>query len=446
MKLFKSPKLKTIAETTRANLSISGVKRLLSISLYRNSIFLIGDTALTSVFGFIFWVVAARFYTAAEVGSGSAIISSINLLAALSMVGLSLSTIRFLPRNDRPQHFINTCLTAVGIIALLAGVIFIAGLSVWSPALLFVRQDMPLLFTFLAIVVMITMLDLIDSVFVARRLSNLVFTTSTIMVVLRVIFLVALAFIVHSLGIVLSWGLSFLITIVISFALLLPRVQAGYKPVPVIDFKLLGSLSKYSLGSYIASLFSRAPSMILPLMVVNIVGAENNAYFYIAWTVAGFLSTIPMAVSRSLFAEGAHSDKNITGDVTRSLKFVFMISIPALVILVLAGKWILLAFGPGYADNALTLLWVLSLANLLRGVYSIYIGLLRIQDKIMELVLFQFISAIITVALSYWSIGRYGIEGVGYAWLIVQIVMAVVIGIRLYFWFKRYRNKPASTG
>jgi O-antigen/teichoic acid export membrane protein len=405
-----------------------------------------GDTALTSIFGFIFWVIAARFYTAAEVGSGSAIISSINLLATLSMVGLSLSIIRFLPRIDKPHHLINVCITTIVIISLIAGIIFIGGLSVWSPALLFIRQDVTLLITFLLIVIFITLLDLIDSIFIAGRVANLVITTSAIMVIFRIIFLIVLAFIIHRFGIILSWGFSFFVTLIISFVFLLPRAYSGYKPVPVIDVKLLGSLSKYSIGSYVASLFSQAPSMILPLLVVNTMGTENNAYYYIAWTISTFMIAIPQATSRSLFAEGAHSDKNIASDVVRCFKFTYAISIPALIIIVLAGKWILLAFGPGYATNALILVWVLSLANLIRGVYTIYIGLLRIQDKLKELVLFQFISGIATVTLSYWSVGMYGIVGVGYVWLIVQIALAVVIGIRLSLWFNRSRNKEISSG
>jgi O-antigen/teichoic acid export membrane protein len=104
-----------------------------------------------------------------------------------------------------------------------------------------------------------------------------------------------------------------------------------------------------------------------------------------------------------------------------------------------------LAFGPAYSSNAFTLLLVLSLDNVIRGLYLIYIGLIRIQDKLKEMVLFQFISGIATVTLSYWSVGMYGIVGVGYVWLLVQAVLAVVIGIRLSFWFKQSHNTADSS-
>jgi O-antigen/teichoic acid export membrane protein len=257
--------------------------------------------------------------------------------------------------------------------------------------------------------------------------------------------LIALAFVLKDSGIVFSWGLALIITLFVSFLWLIPRVQVGYKLVPGLDLGLLKGLSRYSIGSYAASLIAQAPSMILPLLVLNMLGAQSNAYFYIAWTIAGFLTAIPGAISKSLFVEGAHSPRNIKTNVINSLKFTFMLSIPAVIVIGLTAKWILLAFGSGYSINAGTLLWVLSLANLIRGVYLIYIGLLRIQDRLKELVIIQGIMGLTVIALSYWATKNFGLIGVGYAWLLTQTVISGIMGIRLAFQLRHLRKEETTS-
>jgi O-antigen/teichoic acid export membrane protein len=264
-----------------------------------------------------------------------------------------------------------------------------------------------------------------------KRSTHLVVFTSIITAILKIGLLIALAFMIKGSGIVFSWGLALIITLTISFLWLLPRAQTGYKAFPELDISLLKALGKYSIGSYVASLFSQAPSMVLPLLVLNILGAQSNAYFYVAWTIAGFMSAIPMSISRSLFVEGVHSARNIKKNVIKSLKSTFMLSIPAVIVMGLAAKWILLAFGPGYSANALALVWIMSVANVLRGFYTIYISLLRIQDRLKELVLIQSINSATIIILSYLAIKTYGVIGVGYAWLLVQIFLALFIGFRL---------------
>jgi O-antigen/teichoic acid export membrane protein len=423
--------------------SRQNIKRIIAAPLYRNSLYLMADTVVTSIFGFVFWVVAARFYSETNVGSASALISSIGLLATFSTFGVNLSIIRFLPSTGNPRRFINTCLTAVALVAILAGGIFVAGVPIWSPALGYVRQNVTLLVAFILIVPFFTMLDLIDSVFMAKRASNLVVLTSSIFAILRIGLLIILAIVAKGFGIVSSWGLALVITLSISFLFLLPRCQSGYKPIPELDIKLLEGLSKYSTASYVASLFSQASTLILPLLVLNVLGAKTNAYYFIAWTIAGVLSAIPFAVSKSLFVEGAHSLQNIKENVTKSLKFTFTLSIPAAIIIVLTAKYLLLAFGPAYSTNALTLLWLLSLGNVLRGVYQIYISMLRIQDKLKELIIIQGLSSSATIISCYWGAKIFGLIGIGYAWLLTQMIISAIIGIRLTFQMRKLQNVEA---
>jgi len=400
-------------------------------SLYRNAFYLMLTTAVASLLGFFFWMVVARFYSETEVGYGSAIISAINLIALLSIVGLNFSVIRFLHQTAKPKELINSSLTLCGLISLVIATIFVSGMDFWSPALSFVKHNTIFFLAFLVVAVLTTLSNLTDSIFVAKRRAGFVFSKNTIFSLLKIPLPIALAVFLHTFGVVISWGIALAIAFAISLLLFLPRVESGYKPIPTLNIGRTKGILRYSGGSYIASLLARAPVMILPLIVVNLLGTESNAYFYVAWTTAALLSAIPMSISQSLFAEGVYSESEIKENVTRAVKLTFLLLVPAVVVLIIIAKWILLAFGEGYSANALTLLWLLSLSNLPRGINNIYISLLRLQDRLKELIIIQGLVAVAVLTLSLLAIPAYGIMGVGYVWLGVQVVVSIVLAFRL---------------
>lgn len=384
-----------------------------------------------AVLGFFFWIVVARFYTEAEVGFGSAIISAISLIAIISLLGLNTSLIRFLPQADKPQELINSCYTLSGLISLVVASIFIAGLSFWSPALVFVRQNAIFTATFIIFALLWTLSSLVDSTFIAKRRAGFVLSKNTIYSVLKIPLPILLVLFFHTFGIVASWGIASAVALAISIFLFLPRVQNLYKPVPTLRLGLIKDMWRYSGGNYLANLLSASPALILPLMVVNLLGAEQNAYFYVAWMIAAILFAIPIAVSRSLFAEGSHFEDKLRENVTKSLKFTFLLLVPAVIVLILVGRWLLLAFGQSYSLNALRLLWILSLSSLPLAINHLYTSILRVRGRLKELMaIWGFIAAAVLV-ISYLVAPVTGIIGIGYTWLGIQSAVAIyVIAIR----------------
>ncbi len=131
------------------------------------------------------------------------------------------------------------------------------------------------------------------------------------------------------------------------------RVQRLYRLTPRLKAGINSSIWRYSAGSYLTSIFQVAPTGVLPIMVVNLLGPERNAYFYIAWMIVSLLFAIPVSVSRSLFAEDAHFEDELGANVRRSFRLTFLLLIPAIIILFLLSKWLLLLFGGSYAANSL---------------------------------------------------------------------------------------------
>ena len=72
------------------------LKKHLSDPLFKNAYFLM-FSSLTSAGSGFFWVIAARFYSTANIGLASAIISAMGLISMLSLLGFDISLVRFLP-------------------------------------------------------------------------------------------------------------------------------------------------------------------------------------------------------------------------------------------------------------------------------------------------------------------------------------------------------------
>ena len=87
-------------------------------------------------------------------------------------------------------------------------------------------------------------------------------------------------------GIFASWGLAIFVTVSIALFRFLPRAQQGYTPIPTMRTETVNAMIHFSLGNHIAELLWFAPFMLFPLMVINTLGAETNAYFYIVWIIA----------------------------------------------------------------------------------------------------------------------------------------------------------------
>lgn len=175
--------------------------------------------------GFFFWMIVAGFYTEAEVGFSSAIISAINLIALVSLVGLNTSLVRFLPHADKPQELMNTCYTLSGLISLVVAAILIVSLGFWSPALAFVKQNAIFTAAFIIFALLWTLSNLVDSTFIAKRRAGFVLSKNTIYSLCKIPLPIFFVLFFHAFGVIASWGVAIAIALVISLFLFLPKVQ-----------------------------------------------------------------------------------------------------------------------------------------------------------------------------------------------------------------------------
>ena len=403
------------------------LKQLLLVPLYSNALYLVAGNALSALFGFAFWIMAARFYPVEAVGLASAVIAAMGLLASFASLGLGYGLIRFLPQSGvKASSLLNSSFTIGILAALLISFIFLGGLGFWSPALLFLRQEPVLIAAFVVFTIAFTLNFVAGDALIAERRADFLLARAAIFNVLRLSLVILLAGIFHSFGIFGSWGISLWVALLFNILLFLPKVQIGYRPRLTIG-REIKEMVYFSSGNYIANLLRGVPGMVLPIMVINLLGAESAAYYYIAWAVASTVTMVAESTSRSLFAEGSYEEERLELNVRRSLKLIFLILVPAVILVWTFADKLLLAFGSSYSESATTLLRILTLSTLPLAINTVYLYTKRVKKKLNILMAVTAFLAVTTLALSYILLPMMGITGIGIAWLISQGIVALVI-------------------
>lgn len=394
------------------------IRQYIKDPLFRNSLFMILASALSGAFGFIFWVLAAKIYPKEDVGTATALISSLSLVILLSRFGLNQSLIRFFPEKDKGRVF-GTSVIITTIFAVLFGVIFIAGVDVWAVELHIVKKYA---FPYLLFLAASSITLLTGSAFIALRKAEYYFLQNLFMGS-RIAFLIPLVFL-GTLGIFSSVGISFVVTLIFSLLLL---VKAGIKPAGM-DRGFLSDAFHFSAGNYVAALLMRSPGYILPVMVLNMLGAEETAHYYVAFAITSLLFMIPHAVSTSFFVEGSHGEA-LKKTALKSIFAVFFLLIPAVMVLYFFGELVLELIGKDYALGALNVLRIMALSSFFVAICQIHSSIKRIQKDIKGLILLGALIFALLLGLSYAFMPKLGLLGVGYAWMISYGVSALVVAV-----------------
>jgi O-antigen/teichoic acid export membrane protein len=270
----------TVIDAARIFTTKEGLKGLYGVSLYRNAIYLMTNSAVLALTGFLFWMAAARLYPVEAVGLGSAAIASIGLLVLLSTLGLDYGLIRFLPGSgEKARDMINSCFTVGGLISIALAFIFLAGLGIWSPALLPIREHPVFFAAFIFFTVTVTFQGFVDRAFIAKRRAGFALAQGLIFSLLRFVPLFVLAPLFDTFGIFASLGIAASIAGATAILLLLPQVEKGYRPLPVIRKGVVNEMVHFSFANYAANIFWILPQLILPLMVVNLLGLNKMPIF-----------------------------------------------------------------------------------------------------------------------------------------------------------------------
>lgn len=391
-------------------------------SLFRNSVYLMISTGIMGITGFIFWILVARLFSPKEVGIATALISACTLLSNLSLFGFNYSLIRYLPISSNKNEKINSAFFLVFSGCIFTSIIFIVGLRLFSPQLLFLQRNIFYALSFILFVIAISLNSLVESIFIAHRASGNVLLKNTFLSALKT-FSPLVFVVLGSYGVFTAATLPILLGACLGVGILLYKY--AYKPSFSLQKDVIKEMAFFSGGNYVSSFFSQSTSLILPLLIVNILSPEVAAYFYISSMIMNFLLIIPQSTTQSLLAEGSHDIALLRKHFFRSLIIVFVFLLPAILVLSLFGNVILHAFGKNYATEAFTFLRILCINSIFMSICILGNSLLRLKHKIMYLVGLNAWSAVSTLSLVYLFIHR-GLIAIGWSMVVSQVILTII--------------------
>ena len=396
--------------------------KILADSLLKNSIWLIIASFVSAFLGVIFWILASRYYNVQDIGIISAIFSATSLIASISMMGLPSALIYYLPRNiENNDKMINCSFLTCISISIIFSMIFLFGIDIFSPGLK-ILSDIKFGIFFLILTVVTTISGLIGGIFISRRRSSYSMLKDNLYHIIKIFSLVIFASL-GILGMLISLSIGIIFSVIIGFILL----YKTWRYIPKLKFDpIIKTMTRYSLESYVAGILYISPKLILPIMIINILSPESTGYFYIAFTAAGLLYGISCSISTSLLAESFNKQK-FEQNINKAIIFNILLLIPGILFFIFFGKFILNIFNPIYAQNATTTLIILSIASIPLSLINIYNGVRNSKNRIKSTIKMNFIVAILTIVLSAILMKTNNIEGIAIAFLISNIIGAVIV-------------------
>jgi O-antigen/teichoic acid export membrane protein len=98
------------------------------------------------------------------------------------------------------------------------------------------------------------------------------------------------------------------------------------------------------------ALLSGAPQFALPLLAVSVLGVHENAFFYVAWSIAQIAYLVPSVVSNIALTQGTSASAGALA--ARGRTFSMLLLAPAVAVGGLAPGFVLGLYGSEYANGA----------------------------------------------------------------------------------------------
>ena len=392
----------------------------------RSAYALILATGLTSGLGLVFWALAARWLPTATVGIGAALVSVMALLANLSTLGLRNGLIRFLPTaGSASRRLIVTCYALCAVTAMAAAGIFLLGQPLWAEKLAFLRGSPLAVLAFIIGTAFWVLFVLQDHVLVGLRQTIWVPLENGLCAVAKIALLPLLAFaggwaVFGATALPAAAAVLVVTTLIMRY---LRRTTAGQEPTAIP----VSQLVRFAAADHFAALLWMGTADLLTLLVLNEVGPEASAYYFMANTIGYTLYLVISNVGSALVAEGArHPERSVTL-ARQALWNSARLVIPLAVIGVLLAPFVLGILGPDYAANGTVVLQLLLISALPQIIVGIAIATARIRRDLRTIMAVYTALAVGSIGGSWLALGAFGLPGVGLACLVTQLVVCAAL-------------------
>jgi O-antigen/teichoic acid export membrane protein len=418
--------------------------------LLRSAYSLMANTVVTSALGFGFWIVAARLYPARVVGRDGALIAGLVELSAICQLNLSNAVIRFLPRmraNAARALRASYLLSAAG--ALLIGTAFVVVAPLISDDLRVVMRPTSIAAVYVISLVVWGVFTLEDAALTALRRSYWVPVENGVYGVLKLAALPLLLVFGADHGVFLAWVIPVALLVVPVNLLLFGRLLPAHARSEAAADSTVMALGRRRLVGFVAqdyggTVLARASTTVLPLLVVALLGATENAYFYVPFTIAVAFDMLFYGVGTSLTVEGAFAEHRLRALASLVVRRFTVVLIPGALFIALAAPLILAPFGPDYVRDGTSVLRLLAIASLFRGAITFYEAVARVRGQGRSILVCELAMMAMLLVGAATLAGPLGLVGVALAWLAASTIVAAAIAPSLVRLLRSPRNVAAA--
>ena len=391
-------------------------------TLFLNSFYLMISAGILAGFGFFFWILCSHLFSAPDIGLATSLISAAALVSSLGAFGFNNVIIRFLSSSERKNGQLSTAYVITTLASMAAATIFLFWATVTGNPSVQSAHFWLLALIFLVYVFAVSVNNITDSAFIAYRATKYVLYRNILLSVLKLslpLVLIGIGFA----GIVGSFALATLAACTLGFVLLIRKFD--YRPSLSIDSIAIKETRLFAASNYGGNLFSMLPSTLLPLIILSRLGAQEAAFFYMPMMIVALLNVIPGATAQSFFAEVSHDESGLMTYFGRAVRHLFLLLVPAVVVVMVIGGFVLSFFGHDYVRDGLLPLQILAVASLVGA--GNYLGdtLLNIKKFTRMYIFMNALNALVIVGLAYAE-APHGLAAVAWSVLIGQVVTLIV--------------------
>jgi len=405
---------------------------------------LIGTAAVTSSIGFVYWWLAARWFSPHAIGLVSAVISAMILLGTFATLGLNTLLIGELPRRQGQElSLINAALILSGSTGVLVGGLFALIAPSFLPAFLELRMSIGTGLLFAAGVALTAISMVFDEAMIGLLKGEVQLYRNALFVITKLGVLVLVAVFLprkDGLAMYATWviGCAFsLVTLILLVVLQSKNSRGSLKPC----WGALRNFGGTALRLHLLNLLLTAPALVLPILVTTLLSITANAWFYVSYMLASFIYIVPNALTMVLYAVNSAHFRTLQQKIHLTLGLSTAICIVANVLLFLGSRQILGLFGHSYAEQAGWCLRILGLCAFPMIIQCHYAAFHRIQGAITSAIIPFMVCDLLELSFSFIGALFNDLAGLSLGLLVAMCIEGLYMS-RTVYRFARFGAIP----
>jgi O-antigen/teichoic acid export membrane protein len=392
--------------------------------LLRNAGSLAATTGMTSIFGFVFTIVAARMFTANAVGWGNAAINAMQLFGTIGMFGLGTMLIGELPKRkgDRGGLFAASVSTSF-IGSVILGLVFAIAVGMYfNKSLPGVGGSLGEVLLFVAGTALTGATMVFDEGTIGMLRGGVQLWRNMALSGIKLIALPVTAVILHDrygVGLSLSYVLGIVGSLIPASVML---VRGGSRLYHRPDWQSLRRLLPVAVNHNWLNLAMATPSRIIPIVVVVSVGSDKGAVFYVAWMISALLFMVPVHLGTVLFALASASPQVVAEKLRFVLRVSLMIGLPVMAVLAIGAHFMLGLYDSPknhfiYSHLGTVPLWLLIIGYIPQMPRAQFIAVSRATNRVGQAAGLICFFASCEIASIYIGGRLGGLDGLSFAYL-----------------------------